>query len=105
MAALLVDIHLDLMTAENDSKNMNLVLNLTEKLYSSKRYDEAISYCEKAIAFESKNKYIYNNLCACYNQKGEWLKAKSACEKALILDPNFQLAKNNLNWALVGLKK
>ena len=90
---------------ENDSKNMNLVLNLTEKLYSLKRYDEAISYCEKAIVIDSKNKYIYNNLCACYNQKGEWLKAKSACEKALILDPNFQLAKNNLNWALGGLNK
>ncbi len=90
---------------KNDQKNMNIVLNLTEKLYSSKRYDEAISYCEKAIVFDKKNKYIYNNLCACYNQKGEWLKAKSACEKALILDPNFQLAKNNLNWALGGLKK
>ena len=89
----------------NDPQNENLILNLTEKLYSLQRYDEAISYCENAIDKNTKSKFIYNNLCACYNQKGEWLKAKSACEKALILDPDFQLAKNNLNWALRGLNK
>ena len=89
----------------NDPQNENLILNLTEKLYLLQRYDEAISYCENAIDKDTKSKFIYNNLCACYNQKGEWLKAKSACEKALILDPDFQLAKNNLNWALGGLNK
>ena len=89
----------------NDPQNENLILNLTEKLYLLQRYDEAISYCENAIDKNTKSKFIYNNLCACYNQKGEWLKAKSACEKALILDPDFQLAKNNLNWALGGLNK
>ena len=90
---------------KNDLQNEDLILNLTEKLYSLQRYDEAISYCENAIVKNIKSKLIYNNLCACYNQKGEWLKAKSACEKALILDPDFQLAKNNLNWALGGLNK
>ena len=89
----------------NDPQNEDLILNLTEKLYLLQRYDEAISYCENAIDKDTKSKFIYNNLCACYNQKGEWLKAKSACEKALILDPDFQLAKNNLNWALGGLNK
>ena len=89
----------------NDPQNENLILNLTEKLYLLQRYDEAISYCENAIDKNTKSKFIYNNLCACYNQKEEWLKAKSACEKALILDPDFQLAKNNLNWALGGLNK
>ena len=89
----------------NDPQNEDIILNLTEKLYTLQRYDEAILYCENAIEINIKSKFVYNNLCACYNQKEEWLKAKSACEKALILDPDFQLAKNNLNWALGGLNK
>ena len=66
---------------KNDLQNEDLILNLTEKLYSLQRYDEAISYCENAIVKNIKSKLIYNNLCACYNQKGEWLKAKSAQKK------------------------
>ena len=94
-----------IMQLNNDPQNEDIILNLTEKLYTLQRYDEAILYCENAIEINIKSKFVYNNLCACYNQKEEWLKAKSACEKALILDPDFQLAKNNLNWALGGLNK
>ena len=94
-----------IMQLNNDPQNEYIILNLTEKLYTLQRYDEAILYCENAIEINIKSKFVYNNLCACYNQKEEWLKAKSACEKALILDPDFQLAKNNLNWALGGLNK
>ena len=55
---------------QNDPQNEDLILNLTEKLYSIQRYDEAISYCENAVEKNINSKLIYNNLCACYNQKG-----------------------------------
>ena len=42
-------------------------------------------------------------MCASYNQLKQWDLAKIACENALKIDSNFQIAKNNLNWALGGL--
>ena len=62
------------------------------------------SICLKIIQLDSINKLAYNNLCACYNQKKQWLNAKNACEEALKIDPDFQIAKNNLNWALGSVK-
>jgi len=41
----------------------------------------------------------YNNICAVYNGLHEWDNAIRACSKALELNPNFRLAKNNLSFA------
>ena len=87
----------------NNQENTNLMIDLSNKLYSIKEYDKAINYCQEVIKLDSSNKFAYNNMCSCYNQKKQWKLAKSACEKALLIDPNFQIAKNNLSWALGGL--
>ena len=44
-------------------------------------------------------------MCASYNQLKKWDLAKAACQNALTIDPNFQIAKNNLNWAVGELNK
>jgi tetratricopeptide (TPR) repeat protein len=57
-----------------------------------------------SLAIDSLNKLAFNNMCSCYNQQNEWEKAKISCENALKIDPDFQIAKNNLNWTLGELK-
>jgi tetratricopeptide (TPR) repeat protein len=89
---------------DQNPQNLDEFIDLSSKLYSLNRYDDAIDLCLKIIQIDSINKLAYNNLCACYNQKKQWLNAKTACEKALKIDPNFQIAKNNLNWALGSIK-
>ena len=42
---------------------------------------------------------------AAYNGLSQWQKAIDACSKALELNPDFQLAKGNLNWAKSQLNK
>jgi hypothetical protein len=42
----------------------------------------------------------YNNLCVAYNGLRDWPQAIAACNEALRIDPGFQLARNNLNWAV-----
>ncbi|NDJ11998.1 MAG: hypothetical protein EBY17_12545 [Acidobacteriia bacterium] len=41
----------------------------------------------------------WNNMGACYNGMKAWAKAIPALEQAVRLQPDFQLAKNNLAWA------
>ena len=42
----------------------------------------------------------YNNICAAYNALKQWDDAIAACERALVIDPDFELAKNNLGVAV-----
>ncbi len=86
------------------TKNLDDFIELTNDLYNLKRFDEAINICLKIIEIDSNNKFAFNNLCACYNQKKQWFNAKKACEEALRIDPNFRIAKNNLNWSLGSIK-
>ena len=89
---------------DQNPQNLDEFIDLSSKLYTLNRYDDAIDLCLKIIQIDSINKLAYNNLCACYNQKKQWINAKTACEEALKIDPDFQIAKNNLNWALGSIK-
>jgi hypothetical protein len=44
-------------------------------------------------------------MCSALNQLKKWEEAEAACLKAVALDANYQLAKNNLRWAQTGLRK
>ena len=41
----------------------------------------------------------WNNIGAAYNKLGRYEEAAAACEEALRLKPDFQLARNNLQYA------
>jgi len=45
----------------------------------------------------------YNNICSAYNAMQMWDKGAEACEKALKINPGYELAKNNLAWAKSNL--
>jgi len=87
-----------------EKDNPDLYIELSEKLYNTGEYEKAIEVCIQLLNFAPNNKLAYNNMCASYNQLKQWDLAKIACENALKIDSNFQIAKNNLNWALGELK-
>jgi len=41
----------------------------------------------------------WNNICAAYNKLGRYEEAAAACEQALRYKPDFELARNNLQYA------
>ena len=41
----------------------------------------------------------WNNICAAYNKLGRYKEAAAACEQALRYKPDFDLARNNLQYA------
>lgn len=60
---------------------------------------ESIRLLKKAIAIDHKQPSVFNTLCVAYNINHQYQEGIKACKKALRLDPNFDLAKNNIEWA------
>ncbi len=85
-------------TAEN-------YINLSLIYYQETKYGLCIKACRSALEIDSLSHTAYNNICSSYNKLGEWEKAKDACEKALQINPEMKIAKNNLNWAISELEK
>jgi Flp pilus assembly protein TadD len=54
---------------------------------------------EQAIRLDPKNAYGYNNLCFAYNKLSRWKAAIDACQRAISLAPDMQIARNNLAWS------
>jgi tetratricopeptide (TPR) repeat protein len=52
-------------------------------------------------AFEIRPNYAeaWNNIWAAYNKLGRYDEATAACEQALRYKPDFELARNNLQYA------
>ena len=72
---------------------------LSFEFYNAGKFTESIRAAEKALEFDSTSAAAHNNICSAYNELKEFEKAAGACRTALKFDPNFQLAKNNLDWA------
>ena len=96
----------------NAKRNLNLTsetceeyLNLGNIYYNHGLYLESLLANEKAIAINPKSSDGYNNACACYTHLKAWDKAIIACNKALEINPSYQLARNNLAWANEGKSK
>ena len=74
-------------------------LNLSLYYFQGKLYQESAKMAEKVVNINPSNIAAYNNLCAANIMLGEFDKAIEAANKALELDPSYQLTKNNLQWA------
>jgi Flp pilus assembly protein TadD len=58
-----------------------------------------IAASRAALALRPNYAEAWNNIGAAYNKLGRYDKAGAACEEALRLKPDFQLARNNLQYA------
>jgi tetratricopeptide (TPR) repeat protein len=66
-------------------------------LIVKKQIDSAVFYFSRATNFDPEYFQAYNNLGLCYEELGEKEKARTFYQKAVEINPDFQLAKDNLN--------
>jgi len=62
-------------------------------------YKKCIEPAQNALKLNRKSADAYNNICSAYNNLKKWNEAIGACQQALKLKSDFQLAKNNLAFA------
>lgn len=75
-------------------------INLSLHLFNRHDYTRSVVASKLAISKNPSSAVGYNNLCSAYNGMQMWSEAIAACEKAIELDPGFELARQNLNWAI-----
>ncbi len=76
----------------------NDLINKALQLIQAKKYQESIELNLKVISINPNNSIALNNIGYAYGNLGQWTKGIEYCSRALKIDPNFHLAKNNLNW-------
>jgi len=80
------------------------LLNLGLEAFNKGNYESCIILSKLAIDLNPKYAKAYNNVCASYLKLGQFQFAEKACLKALEIDPDFKMAKNNLVDVRNGLK-
>ncbi|HWN95686.1 MAG TPA: tetratricopeptide repeat protein [Methylomirabilota bacterium] len=74
-------------------------LDLSLQLYREERYLESIVASRRALDLRPAYAEAWNNICAACNKLGRYDDAATACEQALRSRPDFDLARNNLEYA------
>jgi tetratricopeptide (TPR) repeat protein len=77
-------------------------LNLSVVRYWQGRLDQSVAASRQALELEPNNAIAHNNICAALAKDGKWKRAIRECETALTIDPEYERAKNNLQWARSG---
>jgi len=88
-----------------DKKTAGEWISLSLKFYQEGMYQSCVDACELSLKQKPDNPIAYNNICSAYNALEQWDNAAKAGEKAVELDPESQLARNNLALAKKNLKK
>jgi tetratricopeptide (TPR) repeat protein len=79
--------------APNDAFNLSILGNLK---FRQAKYDEALDALSRAAKVDSKNAEIQNFLGLTLSEKGMRSAAETAFRKAIMLNPNYGGAQNNL---------
>jgi tetratricopeptide (TPR) repeat protein len=69
-------------------------------LYQAGRYRECIDSAKRAIGLYPEYTKAFNLMSVCYMNLGMYDDAVAAAREAVRIEPDFQLARNNLNLAL-----
>jgi protein O-mannosyl-transferase len=72
--------------------------------YQVGRFVDSIEKARMALARRWNYPAAWNNIAASYNAMGLWEGGAHAAEEALKLQPDFELARNNLAWAKLNLE-
>lgn len=91
-----------------NDENQGGALEFSQKgiaLLQMGRYDEAISYCEKALEIDPNSKVDLNNKTMALAGLGKYEDALVCCNKVLDLDPPNRVALNNKGATLASLKR
>lgn len=67
-------------------------------------YAQALEACQKGLATYSQSAKLWNNQAVSYMELKDWKSALNSAQRAVKLAPDWQLAKNNLNWIQQQLK-
>jgi len=79
-------------------------LELSYVLFESQAYTEAVRAGEYALQLDPRSAPAYNNIAVAKGALGDHQGAAEAARRALEIDPNFTLAKANLEQALRKLR-
>ncbi len=76
------------------------LLNMSLNAYAIGEYGYCVKYSKILTKRNPKDAVAWNNLCSGYNALQKFKEAEKACRKALSIAPGFNLAQNNLRYAL-----
>jgi len=79
-----------------DPKNTTLLNNLGFEMYKARKFEEAITYFDKALKIDPQMGACYNNMGLVYFQQGLKEKAVEAFQKCIQVDPEFVQAYSSL---------
>jgi O-antigen ligase len=87
----------DLLQANSLSPmNINIIYGIFTVYLNQKNYEKCIEFLKKGYFIDPKNYHIVCAIGACYSFLGDFDKAVNFYNKALEINPDFSLAKNNL---------
>ncbi|MCS6819357.1 MAG: hypothetical protein NZ522_05345, partial [Chitinophagales bacterium] len=70
--------------------------------YKRREFARAADIFQRGINKFPQDVLLLNNLCASFCELKQWDKALPYCEEAVSLQPDYALARNNLQWARDG---
>lgn len=93
--------------AERETPPTTFATLLTRSLtlYQEKDYPASLQAATAAAKLDPNSAEAWNNIAAADASLQRWDAAIAAAQKAVALKPDFQLAKNNLAWALSEKRK
>lgn len=73
--------------------------------YQKSDYQGCLEACRRALLIDPREARAYNNICSAYIKLEMWPEAVRAGEQAVKMDPEFDLAQNNLDYARARLNR
>ena len=75
-------------------------MQLSLLYYQAARYQDCIAAAQQALKRKDDYAEAWNNIAAGYQAMKQWDEAIHASEQALKINPNLQIARNNLAYAM-----
>ena len=92
-------------TSPQPASSLSVLLNQSLAQYQAGEFAASISSARAALQLDPSSAEAWNNMAAGYASLHHWDEAIAAAQHAVALKPDFQLAKNNLAWALSEKEK